>query len=405
MKARTLLGLAVILAVLVLVAVIQHHPPTRPVAAGGVQVGRTLFPSLDVNAVAGFELRDRTNTVRLARQDGRWVVATLWNHPADFEKLADNLRTLANLKAGEVLAGGDQYLKDCGLTATSNKMPLQVRLNDAAGKELAALTVGLARLRGQNSEYGGYPDGCYIRAGSGPVVLVKDNLSDWPRQSFAWVKARLLEITRDEVLQLKGSVSNQTWMLAYSNSTFKLEGISTNEELNTETTESLASALAWLDATGVADPARQEAELGLGQPPTLEVTTRSGLNYTLKAGTNAPAGRYVRLAVSYLQPGAPTNFVTALAAATNAAASNQVTTLKKKYEAKVAADTKKAQEKNALFNRFVYIVSDDACRKLLPARSELAKLRPPPPPVTNTVSTATNDVSPATPATPETSEK
>ena len=68
MKARTLLGLTVVLAVLVLTAVIQRRSPSRPAAAGGSQAGRMLFPALDINAVAGLELQDGTNTVRLARQ-------------------------------------------------------------------------------------------------------------------------------------------------------------------------------------------------------------------------------------------------------------------------------------------------------------------------------------------------
>ena len=93
---------------------------------------------------------------------------------------------------------------------------------------------------------------------------------------------------------------------------------------------------------------------------------------------------------------APTNFAATLAAATNAAASNQVATLKKEYEAKVAADTKKAQEQNALFSRFAYLLADEACGQLLPARSALAKVRPPPAPATNAVPAATTS-SPAAP--------
>jgi len=395
MKARTLLWLAVVLAALVVVAVIQRRSPSRP-AAGGFRSGSALFPALDVNAAAALELRFGTNTVRIVKEGGQWVVATLWNYPADFDKLADNLRAFAGLKVGETIAGGTQYLKDFGLAAVSNQAPLQLRLTGAAGKELAALEVGHARMRGQNSEYGGYADGTFVRVGTGPVVLVKDALADWPRQSFAWVKAKLLELRRDDLVTLKGAVSNQTWTLTASNSTFHLAGLATNEELNTETSDAIASTLGWLDAAGVADPALKPAELGLAQPPTLDVATKAGLNYVIQVGTNAPGGRYVRLAASYVQPAAPTNFAAALASATNAAASNQVATLQKEYAAQVAADTKKIQEQQGLFGRFTYIVSDDTCRKLVPARSALVKLRPPPAPATNAVPAVANTPPPAT---------
>ncbi|MCX6998571.1 MAG: DUF4340 domain-containing protein [Kiritimatiellaeota bacterium] len=382
MKSRNLMLLAAVLVVLVLAAVLSQRAPQRTVV-GGLRAGASLLPALDVNAVAGLELRDGTNTVRLARQEGRWVVTSLWNYPADFEKLADHLRTLANLKAGEVMAGGDKYLKEFGLTAVSNRTPLELRLSTAAGQELAALTVGSARMRGQNSEYGGYADGTYVRSGAGPVVLVKDALAEWPRQPVAWIKSRVLELSRDEIARLSGTVSNQTWVLTPSNSTFQLQGLGTNEDLTQDAVDGVVNTLTAFSVAGVADPARPDAELGLAQPQQLDVTTQSGLNYVCKLGAGASTGRWVRLTAAYLQPAAPTNFVAALASATNAAASNQVVTLEKEYKAKVASDTKKAQDQNALFRRFAYLVTDEAGGKLLPARNTLAKVRPPPAPATS----------------------
>lgn len=127
--------------------------------------GKTILPGLDVSAVASIEVGDK---LKLSAGDDGWTLDSLYGYPADRSKIAENLLKLVELKVGQVARGralGDS--KD-------------IVLKDAAGKELARLSIG-DRHRGR---YVGF---------AGETVLVSDSLDAFDGSVRDWCDTNIAD--------------------------------------------------------------------------------------------------------------------------------------------------------------------------------------------------------------------
>ena len=125
--------------------------------------GQPLVRPFDVEQVAQIQIGDK---LALVAGDDGWIVPAATNAPADRAKITENLLKLLDLKVGQVVRGK---------TIAS---PLVVKVLDANGGELAALTLGEPHPK--------YGFGRYV-AFKGETVLVADPLDGFTEDAGYWL--------------------------------------------------------------------------------------------------------------------------------------------------------------------------------------------------------------------------
>ena len=125
--------------------------------------GQKLVQPFDVEKVAKIEIGD---ALALVAGDAGWIVPAATNAPADRAKIAENLLKLLDLKVGQVVRG------------KTIEHPLAVKVFDANGGELAALTLG--------ERHPKYGFGRYA-AFKGETVLVADPLDAFTEDAGYWL--------------------------------------------------------------------------------------------------------------------------------------------------------------------------------------------------------------------------
>jgi hypothetical protein len=167
MKFRTLVILAVVFAVLIGFSVWTSREPASSLSVEPVG-SITALEGFDANQVAEMNIEAPSGTNVLVKQNKKWVVASLFNYPAHFERIVECLRSLSDLKSGQVVRGGTEHLDEVGL---AQGQVTQIRLKDSSGKILASLALGAMRSSRAGGPYGGFPQGQYFRVGEGRVPL------------------------------------------------------------------------------------------------------------------------------------------------------------------------------------------------------------------------------------------
>ena len=125
--------------------------------------GQRLVPPFDVEKVAKIEIGP---SLALVAGDAGWIVPAATNAPADRAKITENLLKLLDLKVGQVVRG------------KTIEKPLAVKVFDADGGELAALTLG--------ERHPKYGFGRYA-AFKGETVLVADTLDAFTEDAGFWL--------------------------------------------------------------------------------------------------------------------------------------------------------------------------------------------------------------------------
>lgn len=125
--------------------------------------GQKLVPPFDVEKVAKIEIG---SALALVAGDEGWIVPAATNAPADRAKITENLLKLLDLKVGQVVRG------------KTIENPLAVKVFDANGGELAALTLG--------ERHPKYGFGRYA-AFKGETVLVADTLDAFTEDAGFWL--------------------------------------------------------------------------------------------------------------------------------------------------------------------------------------------------------------------------
>lgn len=307
MKAKNLFLLVIALVVLVGLAQWSRR---KPAARAGAEKPQKLV-TFDVNTADRITIASVGETTALTKAGADWKVASLWSFPADFATIADHVRRLAELE-GLAVRGGEQALAEFGLDPAATNKPgaSPVTVTFASGdRELGHVTLGEPRLAKGDGEMGGYPNGQYVRAGGGPVLLVKEFLGGLPRRPSDWARKALLNAARSDVEYVMVRLTNgaQYGLLSDSNGVFQLSDLAAGETMKSEAANDVAGALQSLSLVNVLDPAKPAADTGLDQPSVYVAKLKSGLSYTIKVGGVAAAdnGRIIQIGVDYEKPAPP----------------------------------------------------------------------------------------------------
>jgi len=392
MKTNKLLQLAIIAGILVAAAVwVQYNRERhrRPAREVGTPVVVELQKTEVLNAVACIEFVRADSTVCVTRVDGRWIAPDRYNYPVKSDEVRKFLLTLADLKVGQLVPGGEAELKRLELlepALDTNGRPREgsgtlVRLADSNRTELAHLLIGKTRRRGGET---GFADGRFVLARGRPA-LVGETFSSLPSRSVDWMETQLVDLFSSDIEQLTFTpVGKPPLVLTNHTGELRLVDLSTNEAMDSLKVSRLTGIVSWLRFVDIADPSWSPAQTGMDQPDVLTVRAKNGREFTVKigkpTGTNAQQ-RFVAVAARYWPKPLP-----------QASGENASEEEKKKHEEevkKVKEENEKLEKEIQALNertaQWVFIVEGSRFENLPRERTELLQA-----PATTSEASSTN---------------
>lgn len=387
MKTDRLLVLLVVAVALVGAAVwVQKGRETRRRPAG--EAGAFVLPELQkpetLNAVASLVFAKADSTVRVSRAEGAWIAPDLYGHPVKADDVRKFLLTLADLKVGQTIPGGERQLLALGLlepAVATNGQPREgsgtvVILADSNATALARLVIGKERRRGGAM---GFADGRFVLAGGRPA-LVSETFSALPSRPVDWMNTQLVDLFSSDIDSLVYTPAGKPSMcLTNMLGELKLVDLATNEAMDSIKVSRISGIVSFLRFADVADPALSAADAGLDAPSVVVARARNGREFTVRigkaAGTNAQ--RYVAVSAAFTPRPLP-----------EAPAADAAEDVKKRYEEDtktIKAENEKIEteirELNARTSKWVYLVEGSRFDHLPESRGDL--LQPPPSAATN----------------------
>ncbi len=353
----------------------------RRAAAGrpDARAGAALLP-FDINDVAAIRIRAGAKSLDVVRRENRWLVASLYDYPAEYERLAGRLIELAELKIGQIVPGGEEDLAEFGLDEKS--ATARVEFEAADGRRLARLTLGKTR-EGRGGPYGGFPDGQYVRVDEGPVVLMGRLLSGFDGEARDWIKTDLLNVSAGVGSVVQVETGETAYRLKVSDGhRVELEDLGAEEKLDEAAARRVVNALQYLNFQTVADPAKSDEDLGFVSPSRYALTTPEGFTYTVALGGPAEnGGRYARIAAAFAAPPSPKETAETKSSdappsgeadgETAAATPKTPEAPKETPEAVAERNAKKAAEEHERLSRWTYVLSTWAAESLSLPRIQL----------------------------------
>ncbi len=405
MKTRNLVLLVVLAGALIGWATWTMRPQPKP---GIALIGTKVLPGLPINRVNKIVLATTDNALTLAKVKGTWTVANRFNYPAAFDKIADGLLQLSEMKVGQVITAGESQKGAFNLLDPLAMTPVRkeqagtrVELRDEQDGLIATLLIGKPFMR-QAPEggmqgplaFGDYPDGQYVQTADGHVFLVGQTLDRLTDDVKNWLASEFINVAANDIQNITITAPERAPIKLgrpENGKPFALEGLKEEEgPLDTAKVNQIGGALNILGFDDIAAPTLSPKETGLEQPVIFEAQTRQGQIYTLRIGntlTNDTFDRYVQVAVAWKAPAEP-----------KAKADEQDTTVKPeaktnaldtvKANQQKAAETakanhQKADETKALNDRlttWTFILKSYRTEPFLITRTELIKKNEPPKP-------------------------
>ncbi len=329
-------NLAVLLAAAVLLGFWAYRiVDTGRQARRPARVGQAVFEDLPVNDVAGIVITTPETNFAIQRAEQRWTVPARYNYPAKFDKVADTLVALRELKIGQVIPGGSERaeafnLQLPGSNAVSAATRLELRGTD--NQLLAELLIGKhfnTQPRGGSQQQmmfggGGYPSGHYVRLTDGMVAVVGRTLDNMIEPAKSWLADEFINVNASDLDEVEITGPDRAPIKVRRDpvsKTLSLDDLQPEEgTADSGKLSQLAGALSYLSFDDVADPALPPAATGLDKPVVFTARANDGRVYTLHIGNPVSSNstdRYVTARVEYVAPPAPEKKPESDAAATN----------------------------------------------------------------------------------------
>lgn len=304
MTTKTLFRLLLVLAVASALAYWLNRPAGN-VTVDGVTAGDPVLPGLDVNAITRIEVAGSQSTSVILRAEAGWVSESWFGYPARFDRVVSLLRGLADLTAGQVQRDGAAMLADYGLDAAApGPDTLRVRMGTKEKPDAVTLVLGALKHPRDAASIGlGMPNGRYVRAEEGPVVLVEDVLTGIGSAPGDWVDRTVVSIAAEDIEAVQVIGKNDEFNLRRNEQgSFDLGRVEDGKVVDQAAVQRMLQPLRTLMADGVADPSLDAAAQGIADHETLVVRLRNQLSYQITvgaAGETPDAPRAVKVAVSW----------------------------------------------------------------------------------------------------------
>jgi hypothetical protein len=385
MKTKSLL----ILVVLALLLAAGAYFAARKTDTGvPSRIGQKPFADRDFNAVTRITVISPGATATVVRAESGWVLPELHNYWADFDKIRSFIRTLTELKIGDVLRLEDTQKGELLLNApgATDGVGTQILLAGPGDQIIARLLLGKRPASPNSSgEMGMFAKSVgarYAALEDGTPVLLDNPLSDLPTTAKEWMDPQFMAPPTTELVRLSISGSNRPpLVISRSGPTaeWTLAGLPEGKTLDAEKVNRITSGLGFLRFSEVADPALPAEKTGLNRPDRIDAETADGRRYSVLLGQSESisATRYIRVEMAYTPPPMATP-----GTATNTPAS---TPNPAQIEAEQARKTGEVQKFNQRIGSWTYTLDDFSAGQLLPSLEDLIQKPLPPASASDTV--------------------
>ncbi len=268
-------------------------------------IGGKIFSDLPLNDVRGIKITSGGNkTVAVRKPETAWEVSELYSYPANFDKIADFVRKLTELKVAQNVRVDESGLSTLELLKPDQPgCGAEVDLLAADGKKLASLIVGKKRIRENKMEDFSMPEGRYVLVSEKPlkVVVVNDQFAEVDSTSKDWLDKSFIsasnlksaELVRDGVVQWAVTRVKQADQMV-------LTEVPEGREIDPAKVSRVANCLSSFDFDTVADPVLDVKDTGLDTPAVFTALTFSGLKYVVSVGKEKNSAKYVKLNIAFI---------------------------------------------------------------------------------------------------------
>lgn len=370
MSRKTLAILFVVFAVLCALSV-WLNLRTKPITPQGPFPGDNLLAGLDLNRVTAFAVFTAGQTTRVVRKEQGWVVASRYDYPADFKRIVEQLRSLADVKVGQVVRADPSDLAEFGLGPDQATV---IQLYDSMGNTQATVRIGNPREGSREGRIVGLPEGLYVQVDTGPVLIVDMPLGVSYGWTDNWMQREALNVPADSIQRVEVKKQDESYVVNVTQpGTYELVGIASNETLEAFTVSRLVRALSPLTIMDIADPSEMTNDLGFVDGVETIYTCKQGEEYRVQVGNQRiqGGGRYVRIRASYQRPPTPEHFDGV------EDGSEEFQHKLQEFEKDCAAREQKIQEQNRQFEKWTYVVADYLAGNFTFSRSDLVRIQPP----------------------------
>jgi hypothetical protein len=380
MNAKHLITLAGLAAVMAGLATWSSRKEIQKTEAASL--GSKAFPSLQtqVNEITSIRIQSPAETATVTRVGGIWRVPGKWNYPADFGKIRDLLRKLADTKILQAVRttpaerGELQLLTSADTGATNREQcATRIQLLDSQGSAISSLYLGKTRSRpGPESGMGGFPDSQFVMTEKGQASLIGDTFPEVTTRDKDWLDTDFLALTDIIDIHVAGKPTGEIHATrATPADDLKVQGtLPENKEVDATKLSSLGSALSFLKFDDLVDPKLPPEKTGLDKPVIYKATSKKGEKITLRIG-KSPAGdtkRYASVSVAFEAPSLPAPS----GSDTNQAALAQA---REKENTQTAASTKLLNDK---FSPWIYLLSPETAETITQGFHDILKDKPKP---------------------------
>ncbi|MBV9967284.1 MAG: DUF4340 domain-containing protein [Alphaproteobacteria bacterium] len=164
-------------------------------------VGERALPDLagNLNELAWITLSRGKTKIDFAQIAGRWAIAEKGNYPAAQGRMRQLLLGLADLTLVEAKTERPELFARLDLDDPANGKATEVKLNDLAGKTVAALIVGKHRA----DRFGGGNDAVYVRKPGIDRAWLARGALDVSDDVVQWLDRRILDIPAARIASVK----------------------------------------------------------------------------------------------------------------------------------------------------------------------------------------------------------
>ena len=261
---------------------------------GNIGIGGTLLGDFPVNDVARITIRQGTNGVNLARQEGRWLVRERGDYPANFSSISELLLKMRDLKAVQVEEVGPSQLPRLQLAAAreGTNSALAIEFKGEGDKPIHTLLLGKLHLSSRSgSPMGGpggsWPDGRYVMAGpdAAHVALIADPLDTIEPEPARWLNKDFFRVEKAKSVEVNFPAETNSWRLTRETDSaeWNLADAKEGEELDASKIASVSNPLSSPTFTDVM-PGGKLDESAANPPVVVNISTFDSFDYTIKVG-------------------------------------------------------------------------------------------------------------------------
>jgi hypothetical protein len=244
--------------------------------------GQNLFPDLDTGQVVGLTLTDASGqTLRLAKENGTWVLPAAGGYPVQAGKVPEFLTKIAALRAERMVAQTGGSHARLRVADDDYERLVELEMSDGTRQRFyigtsPSFSVSHIRADGQDSVY----------------LTSELSAQDADAQASGWIDRTYLEIPKEQIVALTLENANGTFRFNKEGERWLMEDLAEDEILDQTAAEALVNRVALVT---MIEPLGTEEEdsYGLAVPnavATLQIRSDEGgdSTYTLRVGAKDP---------------------------------------------------------------------------------------------------------------------